>query len=240
MNTTCYRDLHHRKISVLEEISDTGPFYNHYATCAIPIFYTEFLAIRPRIESELIKIKERRDNRVEEHAYQQRRQKVEDYYNKLKAGNKFKILPILCEFRKLSIIKTFQSSSTSTALSDLQNDLVGALLKEDLEKWCTQTQEAFAEKLGYLNWKTASSHKLHPVYRLSSLFSCTECERKSPGDQILTFEGACTHRCPERNRKRRDKQVWKPEQFIPHESVSHPDLGVSGMITEIHYRRERL
>lgn len=27
VNTTCYKDLHHQKINVLEEISDSGMFY---------------------------------------------------------------------------------------------------------------------------------------------------------------------------------------------------------------------
>lgn len=187
--------------------------------CLFSYVLSEFRAIQSQIESELIKIKERRDNRAEEHAYQSRRQKIEEYYNKLKAEKKFKALPILSEFRKLPVIKTLQSTVAAIDHSDLQNDFVAALLKDDLDIWLTEMQTAFSAKLGHPDWKTESSHKLHPVYRLSSLFMCTECDRKPPQHQTLTFESACTHRCPEGNRKRKDKQVWKSERFIPHDKV---------------------
>ena len=172
------------------------------------------------MEVELIKTQKRRTNREEEHAYQERRNKIEEYYNKLKAETtKTEVFPILSEFRKLPIIKTFQTKPTATADSDLQNDLVTTLLKDDLDKWRDRIQEEFAVKLGHSNWQTPSSLKLHPVHRLSALFSCTKCVRKSLQDQILTFEHVCVHRCPEKNKKRRARQIWEVEQFVPHNRV---------------------
>lgn len=176
------------------------------------------MAIRSQLEDELVQLKERRDNRSEEHAYQHRLKKIEEYYDKLKAEpGKREILPIFSEFQKLPIIKRVQTTHTSDL--DLQNEQIAALLKGDLDKWRRDARSAFAKKLGLLDWKTASSLKLHPIDRLSALFSCTKCVQEALQDQTLNFEDACMHQCMENGKKKRQKQVWDSDQFVPHEKV---------------------
>jgi len=199
VNATSFKELYDRKNVGLQLIS-----------------VQDFKAIRSRIETDLIKIEDRRAIRKQQRAYQECWHNIEQCYDRLKGeSSRFKVLPTLSEFKKLPVIELLLSRPTTVTASDLQTDPMTTLLSDDLDKWRKEVQDAFAKKLGYLNWKTPSSLKLHPVYQLSALFTCTGCANRGLREQVLTFTNACSHVCPAISKRKGTKEVWKIDQFAP-------------------------
>jgi hypothetical protein len=155
-------------------------------------------------------------------------------------SSRFKVLPTLSEFKKLPVIELLLSRPTTVTASDLQTDPMTTLLSDDLDKWRKEVQDAFAKKLGYLNWKTPSSLKLHPVYQLSALFTCTGCANRGLREQVLTFTNACSHVCPAISKRKGTKEVWKIDQFAPQDRVSVDDVigGFGVLRSKIPWRRQ--
>jgi hypothetical protein len=101
--------------------------------------------------------------------------------------------------------------------------LVAELVKDDLNKWREPVRKALAIELGFEEWKSASSKKLHPVDRLTARFRCKKClkvAQRYKDDGSLDFAGACGHQCPNVPKSARSKPSWSPDQFAKDDKVS--------------------
>lgn len=173
----------------------------------------------------MIRIKERRERKEREHALQKRRANVTQHYDRLKSAEEKQVLPTLPEFRKFSIMKVFQASDTTEELSkELKNSkFIEQVLADNLEKWRENARASLAGVLGFSGWKTASRKKLHPVDRLTAMFSCKKCHKvakKYREEDCLGFAGVCEHTCPDLNKRQRAKEIWSADNFEPDHHVS--------------------
>ncbi|KAJ3985851.1 hypothetical protein F5890DRAFT_1552800 [Lentinula detonsa] len=184
MNTPTYRSLFKQKNASLELIQQF-----------------DYKIREVDITAELLKVAERRSRRAHETGYSTCRQAVEKHYNRLRALKQESPLPCLPSFRKLPTIHQIQHS-TSQSKKELDNALqsqpIRALVHSELEKFHSDAKNALAAIMGFSDWKSPSSRKLHPADRLTARFRCRTCQRveaKYKDCGSLDYEGAIMHLC---------------------------------------------
>lgn len=173
----------------------------------------------------MLKIIEQRKRKEHESSYRLRRVDVKKYYDRLRSSKTKEVLPTLAQFRLLPFVNILQSRPTTVTgtTGDFQkSDLLADLIQSDLKTWRERTKEAFAVKLGYPKWKSASKNKLHPVDRLAARFKCTKCHKetqKFAADACLDFAGVCGHVCPRMDWNKQTREKWDIDQFEKDERV---------------------
>lgn len=205
LNSQAYGSLHRYKTYALEEVT-----------------LRDFLPIKPLVETQLLKMQTHRQNRENEESYRQRRDDVEQYYNRLRSAGT--IVPSLYEFRKLSVMMTMQGSVTgsrpnsSGLAKDMKNSpLVAELVAADLKTWMASAREKLSELLGFPKWRSASKTKLHPLDRITARFRCQRCEKVSKRyemERSLDFPGVCAHECPSDDKKNKKPVDWNADRFV--------------------------
>ncbi|KAG1871846.1 hypothetical protein DFJ58DRAFT_762568 [Suillus subalutaceus] len=203
-NSQSYGSLHRHKNYVLEEVT-----------------LRDFLPIKPLVEAQLLKMQIHRQNKENEASYRQRRDDVEQYYNRLRSAGT--VLPSLYEFRKLSVMTTMQGSVTgsrpnsSGLAKDMKNSaLVAELVAADLKTWMASAREKI--------WRSASKMKLHPLDRITARFRCQGCgkvAKRYEKELCLDFAGVCAHECPSDDKKNKKPVDWSVDRFIKDEKASN-------------------
>ncbi|KAG2118220.1 uncharacterized protein F5147DRAFT_260925 [Suillus discolor] len=212
LNSQSYGSLHRHKNHVLEEVT-----------------LRDFLPMKPLIEAQLLKIQTHRQNQENEASYRQRRNDVEQYYNRLRSAGT--VVPSLYEFRKLSVMTTMQGSVTGSRpnsnglAKDMKNSaLVAELVAADLKTWMASAREKLSELLGFPKWRSASKTKLHPLDRITARFMCQGCgkvAKRYEKERCLDFAGVCAHECPSNNKKDRKQVDWSVDRFVKDDKASN-------------------
>lgn len=208
----CYGSLHRHKNYVLEKVT-----------------LRDFLPIKLLVEAQLLKIQTHRQNKENEASYRQRRDDVEQYYNRLRSAGT--VVPSLYEFRKLSVMTTMQGSvsgsrpNSSGLAKDMKNSaLVAELVAADLKTWMASAREKLSELLGFPRWKSASKTRLHPLDRITARFRCQGCgkvAKRYEKERCLDFAGVCAHECPNDDKKSKKPVDWSVDRFIKDEKASN-------------------
>ncbi len=136
------------------------------------------------------------------------------------------VLPNLQEFRKLSVVKIYETGPSGSEQHTLRDPFVSSVLAENLEQWREAARAGLAAVLGFPGWKNLSRRRLHPVDRLTARFRCTRCDaaassgsKKVPEDGGMDFARACEHVCTHLPKKRRNKEKWSADRFVPDQRV---------------------
>lgn len=166
----------------------------------------------PEIEADLARIEEHRRIVKVEVSRVRRSFEVERLYRKFDHAE-FDCFPSLPQFRRLPTLQSFQDSGLDVGSAEWNNDFVGILVKNDVQKWATKTVQAFSERLGYPEWPSTNA-LVHPVRWISTRFTCTRCSKTGPKatrNKSLTFREAAHHLCliPEEG----NKDQWSPKNF---------------------------
>lgn len=212
LNSQCYGSLHRYKNHVLEAVTSR-----------------DYLTIKLLVEAQLLKIQTHRQNKENEASYRQRRDDVEQYYNRLRSAGT--VVPSLYEFRKLSVMATMQGSvsgsrpNSSGLAKDMKNSaLVAELVAADLKTWMASAREKLSELLGFPKWRSASKTRLHPLDRITARFRCRRCgkvAKRYEKERCLDFAGVCAHECPNDDKKARKPVDWSVDHFIKDEKASN-------------------
>ncbi|KAH9899324.1 hypothetical protein C8Q73DRAFT_787215 [Cubamyces lactineus] len=196
-----------------------SPTYStiHYAKvrCGENWHHNEYEKIKDKVVAEIVQQKERKINREKEHVLKDRRRSVEDVYKRLQ--QEADVLPPLSEFRKLSVVKTYEGSSSKKD-PGLSDSFISEVLKDNLEQWMASARAGLAASMGFPAWKTMSKRLLHPVDRLTARFLCKKCSAagKNAGiDGGMDFANACRHECAHLSKKARATQRWNAYNFVP-------------------------
>ncbi|KAJ3895268.1 hypothetical protein GG344DRAFT_39069 [Lentinula edodes] len=184
MNTPTYSLLMKQKNASLEEIQ-----------------YLDYKTQEAAIAAELVKVVESRSRRAHEAGYSTCRRAVEKHYNRLRALKQETPLPSLPSFRRLPTIHQIQQSvgqSEKEVDTSLQSQPIQTLVHSELAKFHLEAKNSLAAILGFQNWKSPSSRKLHPADRLTARFQCRTCHRveaKYKEFGSLDYAGAIMHSC---------------------------------------------
>ncbi|KAI0366835.1 hypothetical protein BV20DRAFT_951546 [Pilatotrama ljubarskyi] len=177
----------------------------------------EFDLIKETVVSEIAAQKQKKQLRDKEQTLQEKRSGVEAEYARLKSLQPKQVLPSLSEFRKLSVVKAVEASSSKKDPS-LTDPFVASILEENLQQWRDAARAALAAVLGFPGWKPMNKRRLHPVDRLTARFRCKRCDAAGKGigkDGGMDFASACEHVCAHLSKKARSKQRWSAEDFVP-------------------------
>lgn len=170
--------------------------------------------------AEIATLKKRKVVREQDLTLHRKRSESETEYARLRKADPKAIFPSFPEFRKLSVVKTVEASSSAKNAS-FTDPFVASLLKESLDQWRDAARAALAVVLGFTGWKTMSKKKLHPVDRMTAHFRCKRCDAagKDTGkDGGLDLARACEHICA-LSKKARNKQRWSADYFVPDQRV---------------------
>ncbi|OSD01490.1 hypothetical protein PYCCODRAFT_1503536 [Trametes coccinea BRFM310] len=182
----------------------------------------EFATIQETVAAEVTAMKQRKLQREKERVLQSRRGTVAKEYARLKQNaEQGTIFPSLPEFRKLSVVKTVETSSSSND-PNITDPFIGQILMNNLDQWRASARAALAAVLGFPDWKTMSKRKLHPVDRLTAWFLCKRCHasNKTRGnDDGMDFATACGHTCAHLSKKALSSYAWNANQFAPDEKA---------------------
>ncbi|KAI8976707.1 hypothetical protein BD414DRAFT_555115 [Trametes punicea] len=192
--------------------------YHAKLRCCEAEIQDDFPTFKDAVIAEVAAQKQRKLLREKEHIMQDRRREVETEYKRLKeSSQQDNVLPSLPEFRKLSVVKTVEAS-TSRADPGLTDHFVALILKDNLEQWRSAARAALAAVLGFPGWKMMSKRKLHPVDRLTARFRCKRCDAAGKGtglDGGMGFAEACRHVCAHLSKKARGAHRWNADDFVP-------------------------
>ncbi|RPD61257.1 hypothetical protein L227DRAFT_500235 [Lentinus tigrinus ALCF2SS1-6] len=178
-------------------------------------------AIRDRLGVEIAAQKESRARREKVQAQQDRMKEVRSEWDGMHTRVlPAPVLPNLQEFRKLSVVKIYEAGHPSAVHHTLQHPFVASVLAENLEQWREAARAGLAAALGFPGWRNLSRRKLHPVDRLTARFRCRRCDaalgdKKAPEDGGMDFAQACEHVCGHLPKKRRNKEKWSADRFVP-------------------------
>ncbi|KAJ3868932.1 hypothetical protein EV359DRAFT_31257 [Lentinula novae-zelandiae] len=184
MNTPTYSFLMKHKNASLEEIQDL-----------------DYKTREAAIAAELVKVVESRSRRAHEAGYATCRRAVEKHYSRLRALKRETPLPSLSSFRELPTIRQIQQSvgqSVKEIDTNLQSQPIQTLVHSELAKFHLEAKNNLAAILGFTDWKTPSSKKLHPSDRLTARFQCRTCRRieaKYKDFGSLDYDGVIMHSC---------------------------------------------
>ncbi|KAI0327210.1 hypothetical protein GY45DRAFT_1428245 [Cubamyces sp. BRFM 1775] len=198
MQSPTYSSIHHAKARCLEN-------WHH----------NEYERIENKVLAEIIQQMGRKINRERVHALTKRRHSVEGVYKCFQQDTA--LLPPLYEFRHLSVVKTYEGSSSNKG-PGLSDSFISEVLKDNLEQWVATARANLAVSLGFPGWKTMSKRLLHPVDRLTARFLCKKCSAagKDGGkDGSMDFAGACRHECARLSKKARATRRWDAYNFVP-------------------------
>ncbi|EIW78378.1 hypothetical protein CONPUDRAFT_108240, partial [Coniophora puteana RWD-64-598 SS2] len=177
-------------------------------------------SIRLELEAELLRISEARERREYESNYRIRREDITHHYERLKSA-RGQVLPSLCEFRRLPVIKAMQEKTNTkeSLANDLKTSgLIAELIKNDVSKWTDSVRSTLLRSLGYQQeWRSASTKRLHPLDRLTARFCCRRCnkvERRYKTDGCLDSAGVCGHQCPGLSKAELRQYQWSANQFV--------------------------
>ncbi|KAK0192508.1 hypothetical protein F5146DRAFT_1040287 [Armillaria mellea] len=205
MQASSYARLHRGKNTTSEKVTDS-----------------DYKIIHEAVEAEILQATEARKRSKHEADYKQSREHVKKHYERLRCKKVDVPLPPLASFRKIPIIHTIQTTPASPEFDvakQLQTTLVATLLKSELSAWRNQAKGALAITLGFANWKSASSKRLHPTDRINARFRCKKCvhiENKYKEDQCFDFFGVCSHQC---SKQLCGKQEWDVTRFMKDEKA---------------------
>ncbi|KAI0356088.1 hypothetical protein OH77DRAFT_1402228 [Trametes cingulata] len=198
-----------------------SPTYSsiHYAKirCLERWIQQEFDLVKDIVVGEIVAQKQKKQLRDKEQTLHEKRSGVEAEYARLKSSQANQVLPSLSEFRKLSVVKAVEASSSKKDPS-LTDPFVASILKENLDQWREAARAALAAVLGFPGWKTLHKRKLHPVDRLTARFRCKRCDaagNDTGKDGGMDFACACGHICPHLSKKARRKHRWSADDFVP-------------------------
>ena len=181
---------------------------------------------RDKIEAELIRVSERRTRSRTEQEYASARDAVLKRY-KIMNGNE-QSLPPLEDFRKLHTMQMVVHQPSTVKM--LTNGSLTEPVKRELEDWMRVARKGLAKVLGFPDWKTASTTKVHIAERVNALYLCTRCQKagglskwEDPG---LSFKEACRHSCPHLKRKQKAKTIWDADTFVKDTHARFSPLGL--------------
>ncbi|KAM5534010.1 hypothetical protein V8D89_012330 [Ganoderma adspersum] len=185
----------------------------------------DFEQVKDRVKEEIAENKEREARREREHALQDRLEEVKATWTSIKASSSAKesaapAMPHVQEFRQLPVVKIYEKPGAGGSKS-LDDPFVTSVLAENLDQWRNSARAALAAVLGFPGWKAMSKKKLHPVDRLTARFRCQRCDRVATenkivlGDGGMDFAEACEHVCGHLKKKKRSKNRWSAERFVP-------------------------
>ncbi|RDX44438.1 hypothetical protein OH76DRAFT_1421421 [Lentinus brumalis] len=205
-----YRLLHHSRNRSLEPVTDE-----------------DIYAIRGLLDAEIAAHRERKLHREQEKAQQIRLKQVRSEWDHMHTRElPAHVLPNLQEFRKLSVVKIYEAGPSGSEQHTLRDPFVSSVLAENLEQWREAARAGLAAVLGFPGWKNLSRRRLHPVDRLTARFRCTRCDaaassgsKKVPEDGGMDFARACEHVCTHLPKKRRNKEKWSADRFVPDQRV---------------------
>ncbi|KAI0738968.1 hypothetical protein C8Q80DRAFT_1261904 [Daedaleopsis nitida] len=175
------------------------------------------------IGQEINESQERQKLREKERAQQARMDQVRDTWDGMKTKDKpAPVLPHLREFRKLPVVKIYETEAAGAEKRTMQDPFVASVLAENLEQWREGARGALAIVLGFPGWRNLSRKKLHPVDRLTARFRCSRCDKSNAakGRSVLDgggmdFARACEHVCAHLPKKKQSKDRWSAERFVP-------------------------
>ncbi|KAJ3812761.1 hypothetical protein F5876DRAFT_74524 [Lentinula aff. lateritia] len=165
------------------------------------IQYSDYKMWEAAIVVELVKVVESRSRRAHEAGYSTCRHAVETHYNRLRALKRETPLPSLPSFRELPTIRQIQQSvgqSEKEVDTSLQSQPIQSLVQSELAKFHLEAKNDLAAILGFRDWKSPSSKKLHPADRLTARFQCRTCHRveaKYKDFGSLDYAGTIMHSC---------------------------------------------
>lgn len=168
-----------------------------------------FYPIQPIVESQLLAMKEHHERAAAEKAYRTRLTSVKSLYERMKSKGTT-VLPPLSIFLELPSVRAIrgrpnpratpmQKDGSLGGLND--NELVTSLIKSDISAWVDSARTELLKELGFPNgWRSASSTKLNPLYRVTAKFLCTRCvdggvNEKTKMQGCLGFSDVCAHVC---------------------------------------------
>lgn len=173
-----------------------------------------FRPIQPIVESQLLSMKEHQERAAAEKAYRTRLTSVKSLYERMKSKGAT-TLPPLSIFLELPSVRAIRGRPNPGAtpmqrdgsLGDLNNnEFATSLIKSDISAWVDSARTELLKELGFPDgWKSASSNKLDPLYRITAKFLCTRCvdggvNEKTKMQGCLDFFDVCAHVC--RTKKR--------------------------------------
>ncbi|CDO70471.1 hypothetical protein BN946_scf184569.g14 [Trametes cinnabarina] len=192
----------------------------------------EFASIEQVVMVEVTTHKQRKLHKEREHILQERKRAVEKEYSRLKQDpEQNSVLPSFPEFRRLSVVKTFEAS-TSYDDPRITDPFISKVLKDNLEQWRAAARAALADVLGFPQWKIMSKRKLHPVDRLTARFRCKRCDasgKKADTNDSMDFAAACGHLCPHMSKKALRAHRWDAKDFAPDQQVIDGISSVLGL-----------
>lgn len=136
-------------------------------------------------------------------------------------------MPSLSSFRELPTIRQIQQSvgqSVKEVDTNLQSQPIQTLVHSELAKFHLEAKNNLAAILGFQDWKTPSSKKLHPSDRLTAKFQCRTCHRveaKYKDFGSLDYDGAIMHSCSVTLDKSVPQRPFKAARFEKDTKVRH-------------------
>ncbi|KAJ7634803.1 hypothetical protein FB45DRAFT_909894 [Roridomyces roridus] len=191
-----------------------------------------------QIDEELIYVQGRGERRTDESSTATNRNEVQRHYDRLiteTPHSKSAPLPSFSVFCTLPIVDLLQMSSAPPGTSKKtnvrgveqelteSNTRIKQMLTADLARWRKVAEEALGAGLGFPQWKTARTNRLHPVARVTGRWKCGTCDKVARAyrwDECLDFEGVCKHECGGvKGKRKKGESNWKVEQFIKDEKA---------------------
>ncbi|THH28359.1 hypothetical protein EUX98_g5829 [Antrodiella citrinella] len=154
--------------------------------------HADINVIRASLEEEIINVGEAHDRRRKESEYHDGRVAVEKRYNDLRIGGS--ILPPLEDFRKLHTMQLVVEQPSAVKI--LTSHQLDKPLEEELNIWVRDARNALGKVLGYPDWKTPSTSRVHVVDRVNTRFLCL------------------SHICPKLRKDQRKKAMWSADNFV--------------------------
>lgn len=203
-------------------------------TAAHPL--SDFARIKDAAIHEMTVGQERAERRAEEKLYDERRKVIKDLHHRLKSQCTEKCIPPLAIFRSLPAIAMLQNKKGRDVAAILKDCTVSpavpGILSDSLSTWAEVAKKKLSSILGFKDYCSISSKKLHPIDRLTSRFNCLTCRehnatlKHAPPDIPLSFEQACAHVCSFLPANARENAIWSTEQFVVDEKVSYISLAI--------------
>ncbi|KAH9941639.1 uncharacterized protein BXZ73DRAFT_41589 [Epithele typhae] len=215
IRTATFRLLHDSKCRSLQRITDE-----------------DLSPIRDIVETEVAVGKAKSEQRIIDVAQQVRHNQIKTKRKKIQSSQPEDrpVLPSVNEFRRLPIIKVFETTHPTPSSNDgqsskpsnprtLDDPFVNAVLEENLDQWRQSARASLASVLGFPTWRNLSKRKLHPVDRLTARFRCRRCDDSPHAigttDGGMDFTEACGHTCAHlRKKKKLAKDRWSAERFV--------------------------
>ncbi|KAG6919822.1 hypothetical protein DXG01_000327 [Tephrocybe rancida] len=194
----------------------------------------DYDSVAPEVGRLLAKLLEDRERKAREATYLRNHNDVAVHHQRLRSKQPPIVLPSLEVFRRLPIIEMLQGTSPATVeypLKDNAQSVSTTLQKQawvverlntELRQWREKAKKDLSVVLGFSDWKTASSKVLHPMDRITALFSCKVCSKvpsRYRETDCFDFAGACAHACRTTKKDKKVDGVWMATNFAKDEKA---------------------